>query len=132
MANGGDVGSLGLCISLYSLGRLVCSVPFGTWADKRSSREVLIFASTLAVIGNAMYALAPYVIGKFASAAVVLGVLCASRLVVGLGTGSLSVCKAYLAANSSPEERTKVIAWSGMVNILTLNHNENKKQKFAN
>ncbi|KAJ3053630.1 hypothetical protein HK097_003789, partial [Rhizophlyctis rosea] len=112
---GGDVGTLGICVSLYSVGRLVCSVPFGTWADKRkSSREVLIWTSVLAVLGNTLYAFAPWGMSGYVSAKVVLGILCASRLVVGFGTGSLSVCKAYLAANSPQEERTKVIAWSGM------------------
>ncbi|KAJ3036942.1 hypothetical protein HDV00_002189 [Rhizophlyctis rosea] len=112
---GGTVSTLGICVSLYSVGRLATSVPFGTWADKRSSsREVLIWSSILAVVGNSLYAFAPWALKGFLPGGVVLGVLCASRFAVGCGTGSLSVCKAYLAANSKVEERTKVIAWSGM------------------
>ncbi|KAJ3043934.1 hypothetical protein HDV00_003974 [Rhizophlyctis rosea] len=48
------------------------------------------------------------------SEGIVLGILCATRLIIGFGTGTLSVCKAYLAANCEIEERTKVVAWSGM------------------
>lgn len=64
-----------------------------------------------------MYAFAPWMVGAIFPGQG-LWILCASRLMVGFGTGTISVCKAYLAANAAEEERTKVIAWSGMVGLF--------------
>ncbi|KAI8819940.1 major facilitator superfamily domain-containing protein [Fimicolochytrium jonesii] len=105
---GGTVATLGALISLFSIGRLICSVPFGAWADKRqSSREVLIFASILAAASNLLYAFAWALPNP-------MWWLYASRLACGFSTGTIAVFRAYLASSVPPSERTKVIAWSGM------------------
>ncbi|RKO85034.1 major facilitator superfamily domain-containing protein [Blyttiomyces helicus] len=105
--NGGSLGDLGLSISLFSTGRLVATAPFGYWAERRGSREVLLFAAFLAALGNTLYSLCfalPFP----------LFFLCLSRLIVGIGSGVMGVGRAYLATASKPEDRTRAIAFTGM------------------
>ncbi|KND02555.1 uncharacterized protein SPPG_03013 [Spizellomyces punctatus DAOM BR117] len=105
---GGNLSTLGTMISLFSVGRLICSVPFGTWADKRrSSREVFIFAAVLAAASNTLYAF------SWALPRPIYW-LYFSRLACGFATGTVAVCRSYLASAVPPAERTKAIAWSGM------------------
>ncbi|KAI8920814.1 major facilitator superfamily domain-containing protein [Powellomyces hirtus] len=105
---GGNSSTYGTMISLFSVGRLVLSVPFGEWADRRgSSREVLIAAAILGAISNMVYSFAwalPHPIWW----------LYGSRLACGFSTGTIAVFRAYLASSVPPSERTKAIAWSGM------------------
>ncbi|KAI9099475.1 major facilitator superfamily domain-containing protein [Phlyctochytrium arcticum] len=105
---GGNLGTLGTLISLFSIGRLISAVPFGTWADKRgSSREVFIFATILAASCNTLYAFAwalPHP----------LWWMYVSRTLCGFATGTVAVTRAYLASAVPPAERTKAIAYSGM------------------
>ncbi|KAI8588376.1 major facilitator superfamily domain-containing protein [Geranomyces variabilis] len=105
---GGNATTYGTMISLFSVGRLVLSVPFGEWADRRmSSREVLVFAAVLGAASNLLYSFAwamPHPIVW----------LYISRLCCGFSTGTIAVFRAYLASSSAPADRTRVIAWSGM------------------
>ncbi|KAJ3017539.1 hypothetical protein HKX48_003505 [Thoreauomyces humboldtii] len=106
--SGGTESTYGTLISLFSVGRLVCSVPFGEWADRRgSSREVLIFASLLAAASNLLYSFA-YALPN------PVWWLYGTRTACGFSTGTIAVFRAYLASAVPPEERTKAIAWSGM------------------
>ena len=47
---------LGIVVAAYSFGQLLGSPVFGYWANRRRSREPILFACVLAVVGNVMYA----------------------------------------------------------------------------
>ncbi|RKO87894.1 major facilitator superfamily domain-containing protein [Blyttiomyces helicus] len=105
--NGGSIKELGISVSLFSAGRLVVTAPFGYWAERRGSREVLLFAAFFAALGNTLYSLShalPFP----------LFFLCASRLIVGIGCGVMGVGRAYVATASTLEDRTRAMAFWGM------------------
>ena len=104
---GGNVPELAYSISFFFIGRLIASLIFGYWADYRhSSREALIFGTIFSCIGNLLYSFT--FLGS-------VYVLYCSRLLVGFGSGILGVCRSFLAGISSEQDRTKYMAWTGLV-----------------
>ena len=69
-------------MAAYSFGQLIASPFFGFWADKRPTREPLIFALLINVIFNVLYCYC----GAFESG-VASWVMLASRAMVGFGAG---------------------------------------------
>lgn len=76
---------LGLAVSVNSAGSFLASPLFGWWADKRSTREVLLCTLVLMVIGNVMYSLAFNV-----------WLLLAARFIVGIAAGKKTLDSLHL------------------------------------
>lgn len=106
---GGDKSQLGLAISLFSVGRLVGAPVLGWWYNKRSALEVLTVALLIGVAGNIMFSFAA--VGG-------IYVLLISRVIIGFSTGTLSVARAHIAAQTTKDERTRFMGYAGAVQFI--------------
>lgn len=92
---GGTKPILGLIVGVLSLGRMLVTVPMGVISDKCSASVVFHVSALVQIFGHLLYILVPAV-----PAAV------ASRLIVGLGSSTLAVSRAYIARAVPASERT--------------------------
>lgn len=97
---GGTRAALGLLIASFSAGRMATTIPLGYASDHFSAGAVLGAASLVQVIGHLAYALAPSV-----------PTLIFSRVVVGFGSSTMSVCRAHLTRAVTPADRTQHFAY---------------------
>src|SRR3954447_658496 len=104
---GANATVVGLLVSAFSVAQLAVAPVWGSFSD-RYGRRPAILAGLLLTAGA-------YVIFAFAGS---VGLLLLSRLVQGLGGGTIGVVQAYVADASSPEERTKSLGWLSAVTSL--------------
>ena len=72
---------LGVAISLFSVGRLLASVPFGVMVDKTgSTRNTLLLACVISMVGWVLYAFAALMTAKVEVAITVLVIGCLAIL----------------------------------------------------
>lgn len=95
----GTKTQLGVLVSIFSLGRMVATVPLGYMSDVWSARLVLALCCALAAVGSIGYALAR----SFTW-------LLLSRILAGVGSATVSVCRAHIARATSTDERTAQFA----------------------
>ena len=95
---------VGLLISSFSLAQLLCAPVWGAISDRYGRRPAILF-------GLATTALA-YLVFAFAHS---LWLLLLSRVIQGVGGGTIGVVQAYVADVSAPEERTKSLGWLSAV-----------------
>mmetsp|Transcript_14711 Transcript_14711/g.25449 ORF Transcript_14711/g.25449 Transcript_14711/m.25449 type:complete len:409 (+) Transcript_14711:3-1229(+) len=74
---------------------MVSTIPLGFMSDHLSMRTVFYTCSGLQILGNMVYVLAPN--------AIVL-ILC--RMVVGIGSATMSICRAHVTRVTPKEQRT--------------------------
>ena len=96
-ATGFDVGVL---ISAFSVAQLVSAPAWGRISDRFGRRP--------AVVGGLLVSAAAYVVFGLAGT---LSILLASRLVQGVGGGTVGVLQAYVADASDPEDRARGLGW---------------------
>jgi ceroid-lipofuscinosis MFS transporter 7 len=96
---GGNTLDLSYLIALFSAGRLIISTPLGYLSDHYGHRSALIVSGVLFVSGSIMWAYSFHLV-----------VLYVAQLLLGLGTGSLGVTRAYVAEQTSSAERTHVMS----------------------
>jgi MFS family permease len=112
-ALGGDVRLYGVLTALFSLSRMVAAPALGWWSDRYvgAHRHVLLLACVMLVAGNFMYSLYP-----------TLFLLIVSRLLIGVGAGTLGEARGYISLavdNQDPplshrqakKQRTSLISW---------------------
>ncbi len=104
---GASATVVGLLVSAFSMAQLVVAPVWGRFSDRFGRRPAIL--AGLLLTGCA------YVIFAFAGSVLVLLL---SRLVQGLGGGTIGVVQAYVADASSPEERTKSLGWLSAVTSL--------------
>lgn len=92
---GGTKPILGLIVGVLSLGRMLVTVPMGVISDKYSASVVFHVSALIQIFGHFLYIVVPCV-----PAAV------ASRLIVGLGSSTLAVSRAYIARAVPACDRT--------------------------
>eukprot|EP00178_Gracilaria_changii_P007298 TRINITY_DN232_c2_g1_i1.p1 TRINITY_DN232_c2_g1~~TRINITY_DN232_c2_g1_i1.p1 ORF type:complete len:623 (+),score=145.43 TRINITY_DN232_c2_g1_i1:426-2294(+) len=97
---GGTKKMLGVFVASFSMGRMATTMPLGFLSDRYSTATVLCAASLIQVLGHLLYALAPS-----------LRVLFASRVVVGFGSATMSVCRAHITRAIPTEIRTYHFAY---------------------
>lgn len=97
---GGSKSLLGVFVGVFSVGRMATTVPLGYLSDNWSTSAVLCSASVIQIIGHLLYAVAPNV-----------PVLLASRVVVGFGSATMSVCRAHLTRAVPQRTRTHHFAY---------------------
>jgi MFS transporter, ceroid-lipofuscinosis neuronal protein 7 len=100
---GGDLASMGLLTSVFSVGRLISSTVFGWMCDRYSFKFVYTVSSLVCLVGNAIYMLAD------ASVTNSIAVLVVSRFLVGFGAGNRSVCRANVAALTTVDQRLRFL-----------------------
>jgi MFS family permease len=98
---------VGILVSAFSVAQLAVAPLWGRFSD-RYGRRPAILAGLLLTAGA-------YVIFAFAGSVLVLLI---SRLVQGLGGGTIGVVQAYVADASKPEARTKSLGWLSVVTSL--------------
>lgn len=87
--NGSDA-FIGWCFAIFVVGRVVASLVFGFWSDRRSVHEVILLSMIVAFIGNVLWLLsgAPDMWPRTTDDARI--VLFLGRLIEGMATGILS------------------------------------------
>jgi multidrug resistance protein len=98
---------VGLLISAFSVAQLAVAPLWGRFSDRYGRRP--------AILAGLAVSAAAYVVFAFAGSVTVLLV---SRLVQGVGGGTIGVVQAYVADVSAPEQRTKSLGWLSAVTSL--------------
>ncbi len=104
---GANATMVGLLISAFSLAQLAVAPVWGRFSDRYGRRPAIL--AGLLITGAA------YAIFAFAGS---VTVLLLSRVVQGLGGGTIGVVQAYVADASAPAERTKSLGWLSAVTSL--------------
>ena len=98
---------VGVLVSAFSVAQLVVAPLWGRFSDRYGRRP--------AILAGLLLTACAYVIFAFAGSVLVLLI---SRLVQGLGGGTIGVVQAYVADASPPERRTKSLGWLSAVTSL--------------
>lgn len=81
--------------------RVLISPYFGNLSTKYGYRKVLMAASSFIVVGALAYAIA------LTNTALIV-----AQVIMGVGSGTLGVTRAYVADKSTPEQRTYLLAYT--------------------
>jgi multidrug resistance protein len=104
---GANALMVGVLISAFSLAQLLCAPLWGGISDRYGRRPAILF-------GLATTAVA-YVVFAFARS---VPLLLISRVIQGVGAGTIGVVSAYVADASEPDQRTKALGWLTAVTSL--------------
>jgi ceroid-lipofuscinosis MFS transporter 7 len=103
-----------LAVSAFSVGRLVSTYPLGLLADiTGSSRLALIVGILIVIVFSTVFAFAGLMGSTVAPFVIVI-----SRFLVGFGSGTNGITRAYMARVSSPEERVKYIMYNTLCQYI--------------
>lgn len=92
--------AVGLLISAFSVAQLLSAPAWGRFSDRRGRRPAILIGLTISA--------AAYIVFAFADSLVLLLL---SRVVQGIGGGTIGVVQAYVADASAPEDRAKSLGW---------------------
>ena len=98
---------VGLLVSAFSVAQLISAPSWGRLSDRYGRRPSILFGLLVSALA--------YVVFAFAHS---WQMLLLSRLVQGLGGGTIGVVTAYVADASPPDKRTKSIGWLTTVTSL--------------
>jgi multidrug resistance protein len=104
---GASASMVGLLIAAFSVAQLLCAPVWGRFSDRFGRRP--------AILGGLVITAGAYVLFAFAHS---VPLLLLSRLVQGVGGGTIGVVTAYVSDASPPEQRTKAIGWLTTVTSL--------------
>jgi MFS family permease len=104
---GASATVVGLLVSAFSVAQLAVAPVWGRFSDRYGRRP--------AILAGLLLTSCAYVIFAFAGS---VPILLLSRLVQGLGGGTIGVVQAYVADASPPEQRTKSLGWLSAVTSL--------------
>ena len=97
---GADALMVGVLISAFSIAQLAFSPVWGRLSDRYGRRPAILIGLVITAVA--------YVVFAFSGS---VAVLLVSRIVQGIGGGTIGVVQAYVADASPPEERTKSLGW---------------------
>src|ERR1044072_1313461 len=101
---GASAAVVGFLISAFSVAQLAIAPVWGSFSDRAAGRP--------AVLAAVLVSAAAYVLFAFAGS---VALLFLSRIVQGLGGGTIGVVQAYVADASPPAERVKSLGWLSAV-----------------
>jgi MFS family permease len=104
---GASATVVGVLVSAFSVAQLAVAPIWGRASDRYGRRPAILAGLLLTAVAYVIFAYAGSVL-----------VLLLSRLVQGLGGGTIGVVQAYVADASAPEERTKSLGWLSAVTSL--------------
>ena len=104
---GATAALVGVLVSSFSVAQLLSAPAWGRLSDRLGRRP--------AILAGLLVSAAAYVVFAFANS---VPLLLLSRLIQGLGGGTIGVVQAYVADASPPEQRTKAIGWLTTVTSL--------------
>jgi ceroid-lipofuscinosis MFS transporter 7 len=100
---GGTTVTLGFAVAAFSFGRVVVSPLFGSWSVIYGYKNVLLMSISLLLSGTLVYAQAQNVGTP--------GFLIFAQSLLGVGSGTLGVTRAYIAEITATRARTRYMAW---------------------
>ena len=104
---GGSAAIVGLLISAFSVAQLAGAPAWGRLSDRYGRRPAILAGLLITAVAYVVFALAGSV-----------WMLFLSRVVQGMGGGTIGVVQAYVADASPPEGRTKSLGWLSAVTSL--------------
>src|SRR5215216_685824 len=104
---GANAVMVGALIAAFSVAQLVSAPMWGWMSDRYGRRPAILFGLLVSAIA--------YVIFAFAGS---LWLLFVSRLIQGLGGGTIGVVQAYVADISEGKDRAKALGWLSAVTSL--------------
>src|SRR5512146_1714327 len=104
---GGSASVVGILISAFAVAQLAAAPWWGRFSDRYGRRPAIIAGLVITAVAYAVFAFAGSVTA-----------LLLSRVVQGLGGGTIGVVQAYVADASPPERRTKSRGWLSAVTSL--------------
>jgi MFS family permease len=104
---GASATVVGILVSAFSLAQLLTATLWGRASDRHGRRPALIAGLLVTAAGYALFAVAGSV-----------PMLLLSRIVQGMGGGTIGVVHAYIADVSAPGERTRTLGWLSAVTSL--------------
>jgi multidrug resistance protein len=97
---GASATLVGLLISSFAIAQLAIAPYWGRMSDRYGRRPAILLGLLVSAVA--------YVVFAFAES---VWLLLVSRVVQGLGGGTIGVVQAYVADASPPEQRTKALGW---------------------
>lgn len=104
---GASATTVGFLIAAFSLAQLVVAPVWGRLSDRYGRRPAILAGLMVTAVAYVIFGLARSV-----------EVLLVSRIIQGLGGGTIGVVQAYVADASPPEQRTKSLGWLSAVTSL--------------
>jgi multidrug resistance protein len=104
---GANATTVGLLISAFSLAQLAVAPVWGRFSDRYGRRPAILAGLLITAVAYGIFAFAGSVM-----------VLLLTRVVQGLGGGTIGVVQAYVADAVPPTERTKSLGWLSAVTSL--------------
>eukprot|EP00957_Ditylum_brightwellii_P106619 8134399-Ditylum_brightwellii.AAC.1 len=100
---GGSTVALGYAVGAFSFGRILVSPLFGSWSVKYGYSKTLQFSTLILLVGTILYAQTPIVGTSI--------FLIFAQTVLGIGSGTLGVTRAFVAEVTPQRTRTTYMAW---------------------
>lgn len=97
---GANAAMVGLLVSAFSVAQLLSAAAWGRFSDIRGRRPAILLGLLISA--------GAYVVFAFSRA---LPLLFVSRLIQGIGGGTIGVVQAYTADTSDPDQRAKSLGW---------------------
>jgi len=99
---GGNSVWLGYAVGSFSFGRIIASPSLGKWSIEKGYSTTLVTSTTIMLVGCIMFAQV-YRVGS-------LWFLVFSQIILGIGSATLGVTRAYVAEITATRQRTIYIA----------------------
>jgi multidrug resistance protein len=103
-AYGANALVVGVLISSFSVAQLALAPVWGRFSDRHGRRPMILAGLVLSAAAYVVFGLAQSVV-----------VLLISRVVQGMGGGTIGVVQAYVADATAPEQRTRALGWLSAV-----------------
>ncbi len=104
---GASATVVGVLVSAFSVAQLLVAPAWGRFSDRYGRRPAILAGLVVTAGAYAIFGFADSVLALFVS-----------RIVQGLGGGTIGVVQAYVADASTPAERTKSLGWLSAVTSL--------------
>lgn len=104
---GGSKPLLGVFVASFSIGRMATTIPLGYFSDRYPTSSVLAIASVIQIVGHLLYAVSAS-----------LPMLFASRIIVGFGSATMSVCRAHVTRTIPLMLRTHHFAYLSALQFI--------------
>lgn len=101
---GAGAATVGILVSAFSVAQLASAPVWGRLSDRRGRRPAILLGLTITAVAYLLFGLADSI-----------AVLLISRVVQGLGGGTIGVIQAYVADVSDDTDRTKALGWLSAV-----------------
>lgn len=100
---GGTTVTLGFAVAAFSFGRIIVSPIFGSWSVEYGYKKVLTLSLSILMGGTLVYAQAQNVGSP--------SFLIFAQSMLGVGSGTLGVTRAFVAEVTATRARTRYMAW---------------------